>query len=831
MLAGGMALVAEVAGGRRLVVFWGRDQHLDASLGELFDFSSSSSTHPPPPFSFIDTLYPPSLLPPSSVQLFDCMASSNPRAKHMRISGFSADKLIVIKSAWPLQHPKGDFKSSFFHLRSLPLHPAVGALIVDTPPKYGVHVRSVVDDAAISSSASASLTPPTPSSSLFSASRSLVAYQGVPVAHKTLLNRSFSSWPSFVPAMKEILAGDPEATFYVSADNAAAYEGFRTTFPVDAIVLIERESMTDATRQTVDVQHALADLINLGSTTVILGSAGSSFTEVAAGFGRKEGKKTVVKKVGGDFGRSFCGAVDAVAVDGLEHSESPVEQLRATSLASLSSRSEEVAFDLAEYDAYKLRVTEAIERDVLKGQGWPTHPDGRGRTDGYVYGRMMEENPQSSRSVYLPLPWHHASHHSSSTLLSIASFWNDVFDKRFPHYTVMSGVTAAFVDAKLKEIGGGEGLDYDSVVVFGDQGNKAGQFEFPIPNIVGGDELVEAPAVPTDGTAVAVAAAGDCSHVLRCVLPAVLFSSPTVTVTAPPCSPSTPLSFSKAAYAASSVALVPTAALPHGPDLSAAVQTGAALMVVYDSTTALDCPGSCNGVVVDDCGRSEGTPGEGGGEEERTRLAQRLARESVESYGRWVEEGGKEGGTKTPRVPNGLEVLHKAKAGPNRGKKWSKSPAAVSSSSVSPETGDWTYSFADTGNQRFSSKEIRPLPRVGGGHAGDVRRLWLPYRDIGVRYDRMGWIVKDSEMVAAVEGLTAEAVREKREYVAHVRELWTHLGAYEYILHKVSVSSGFTVLATRDYCDALARRPDEKGAGGGGGWWEGVEGIGEQRWS
>ena len=61
------------------------------------------------------------------------------------------------------------------------------------------------------------------------------------------------------------------------------------------------------------------------------------------------------------------------------------------------------------------------------------------------------------------------------------------------------------------------------------------------------------------------------------------------------------------------------------------------------------------------------------------------------------------------------------------------------------------YEFED-GSVNIRSSQVKSADRVGVGYAVDLARLWLPYRDIGVSYEKLGWVVKDS-MVSKVSDL------------------------------------------------------------------------------
>jgi hypothetical protein len=107
--------------------------------------------------------------------------------------------------------------------------------------------------------------------------------------------RSYSDQETFFTEMRKIIHQDSSATFFVASDNVTAVDQARVLFPGHAFAL-KRESCDS--RATACLQIALADMILLSKTRLLLGSPWSSFTEVAQRFG---GKKTHIAGI--DFGR------------------------------------------------------------------------------------------------------------------------------------------------------------------------------------------------------------------------------------------------------------------------------------------------------------------------------------------------------------------------------------------------------------------------------------------------------------------------------------------------------------------------------------------------
>ena len=248
---------------RTLIIAWGRDKHMGATLGDLIEAPSGAFV--------VDDFWDMGLLSGVEKKVYDCMDVTKSNVKHQKIKVGSNDgeRVVVIKSAYPIQNPDADFKRSFGYLNSLTFSEEVRGMLMEGEGKrVGVHVRNKIDDAAVRGGDKGG-------GGDGEVNKKLVDYMGLETSMRTRMERGASGWEQFVEVMKEVeeeIKGGVK--FYVAADNGDAYEGLKGVFG-DRIVWLEREVMDDTRRGTKDVQYAMADMINLGRTEVILGSLGS----------------------------------------------------------------------------------------------------------------------------------------------------------------------------------------------------------------------------------------------------------------------------------------------------------------------------------------------------------------------------------------------------------------------------------------------------------------------------------------------------------------------------------------------------------------------------
>jgi len=100
---------------------------------------------------------------------------------------------------------------------------------------------------------------------------------------------------NFVTEMQKILREDPNTRFFVAADSESALQTLEAAFPPGYVIYIPK-SRCDS-REVACVRLALADVLCLAKTRLLLGSNWSSFTELAQRLGAKKSRLAGV-----DFG-------------------------------------------------------------------------------------------------------------------------------------------------------------------------------------------------------------------------------------------------------------------------------------------------------------------------------------------------------------------------------------------------------------------------------------------------------------------------------------------------------------------------------------------------
>lgn len=106
--------------------------------------------------------------------------------------------------------------------------------------------------------------------------------------------RRVTTYSSFVPEMKAMLRYGSVERFFVASDTVAVLRKLKKEFGKDRVMFIERDCENRSGRCE---QYAMADLLVLAKTKVLLGSTWSSFTEAAMRLG---GPKALL--AGTDFG-------------------------------------------------------------------------------------------------------------------------------------------------------------------------------------------------------------------------------------------------------------------------------------------------------------------------------------------------------------------------------------------------------------------------------------------------------------------------------------------------------------------------------------------------
>ena len=174
-----------------------------------------------------------------------------------------------------------------------------------------------------------------------------------------------------------------------------------------------------------------------------------------------------------------------------------------------------------------------------------------------------------------------------------------------------------------------------------------------------------------------------------------------------------------------------------------------------------------------------------------------LVSDQVEQFRGYVER-------KEWRVVDGVTVKYKKKSGT----KWSKGGVV---SSYDRDKGK--YSIENVGEVAM----IKPEDRVHG-FQDDVDRVWLPFRDVGVRWEKLGVVVGMQELGDLAKILEGKDYEEMRRYGESARKLFTKEGLYEYVISVMTRTEGFANFAMSEDCTKVAREKHDVGLENGG-WW------------
>ena len=262
--------------GRRLLLVWEPDVHVQAEWSDLFERDQGDEAANPPPLvlrSFDMGLFPDSLW-----LGFNQMTPAKARRRRP-VADDPQRRGLLVTSAYRLEtDPPLDITRFDACLRSLrpvaevrrmllPRHGAAGLAA-----RVGVHVRQLENQSADIPGIDADQRP-----------LSNLQMMNEATPHRRACNGSH-----FARAMRAMLTADPNASFYLAVDAAAAYAPLLRELkaPDGAVAHLANEAAScgdgdGAARRGVGcVRVALADLVNLGGTGRLLLSAWSSWEEV-----------------------------------------------------------------------------------------------------------------------------------------------------------------------------------------------------------------------------------------------------------------------------------------------------------------------------------------------------------------------------------------------------------------------------------------------------------------------------------------------------------------------------------------------------------------------
>ncbi|GMH74264.1 hypothetical protein TrLO_g14035 [Triparma laevis f. longispina] len=673
--------------------------------------------------------------------------------KHQKIEVHHVNKLVIIKSAYPLANPVADFKHSFGYLRRFVTtyaHPSIKEMTSFSTPYYGLHIRSVIIDGAIENKNMTEL-------------QTLRGYQSITTAYSTINQRKVSNVDNFVATINSIVEREVDAKFYLSSDSDSAYTTLSKRFG-DRVFFVDRETKTDSKRDSESIMYALIDMINLGRSKVILASSGSSFSIVASAFGVVEGHKTVVKTVGRDFGRSLCNLYN---VEYGKLGDLNLDRAGAMVVANTGSEKDN-GFTVAEMRDYERGIFEYVKE--LFSYAYPD----TGFADAYFFERYGSDSVDDEfgvKSVYVPFPWGVIEEGEGAIKLqTFAKWFLDYRVVKYPHFTVMQRMSPGFVAQKLADINAPP-IPFGDWVVFDDIGVKM-RGERSIPTVRmefeggggGGGEKNPKQLVSYKSE--------KCSHVVDCVLGDVLPNN-IESWDISPCGEEVEMG----GRYNSKYSIITPGDTPINEALSECILAGSVPVLVVDDFKMIDFGG-----------------GGLGGEEVRKCDG---ARDQVEEFRGYVE--GKEW-----RVVDGVRVRYKIQ----RGRKWIKNGVVRGFNS---ENGK--YIIEGVGEVAM----VKPEDRVNG-FVDDVDRVWLPYRDVGLRWDKLAVVVGMRELKDLEGLLEGKNWEEMRDYGAGARNLFTKEGMYEYVVSVMRRTEGFANFAMAEDCTKLAREKKDAGYVGGG-WW------------
>jgi hypothetical protein len=439
--------------------------------------------------------------------MYDCMDVTKTNVKHQKIEANHKFRLVIIKSAYPLANPIADFKHSFGYLRRFVAayaHPRIKEMTSFSTPYYGIHIRSVIIDGAIENKNITEL-------------QSLRGYQSITTAYSTINQRKVSNVDNFVATIDSIVEREPDAKFYLSSDSALAYTKLSSLFG-SRIFFVDREVKTDSKRDSENIMHALIDMINLGRSSVILASSGSSFSIVASGFSTVEGHKTVVKTVGRDFGRSVCNMYN-VEYSKLGNGDNENVHVRGSE--------EDNGYTMSELRDYERGIFEYVKE--LFGFSYPT----TGYADAYFFERYGSDSIDDDfgvKSVYVPFPWgvindndgvadaYNDVEVGSIKLRQFAKWFQTYYDGKYPHFTMMQRISPSVVSKNLKD-GFAPSMPFDDWVVFDDIGAKMrGERSIPTVKLEYSIESAWLGQSGGERDDLVSYSGAKCSHVVDCVL-------------------------------------------------------------------------------------------------------------------------------------------------------------------------------------------------------------------------------------------------------------------------------------------------------------------------
>ena len=296
-LASAMSVAAVL--GRPLALVWARDRHCNCSFRSLF--------RTPFPFLLLETsLWPEVRRHAGRFQVYNYMHGEEGAEKGAPIVPDPA-RHLYFRSAFLMNHSAGAWgKGAWYLQHTLAPHRAIASQLIASRSMVGLHVRSVIVDSVIRStrrpaaaahgearraaaSSAASWQQQARSTAALSKGALEYGHEGFEDLKRW---RNATQPASFLPRMREILQARPGTRFYLAADAEATYAEVGHAFPPGVVLSTPRtceDPRACDARDCEGVAAGLVDLLNLARTGRMLGSVGSSYSEVAAYLGASEG--------------------------------------------------------------------------------------------------------------------------------------------------------------------------------------------------------------------------------------------------------------------------------------------------------------------------------------------------------------------------------------------------------------------------------------------------------------------------------------------------------------------------------------------------------------
>ena len=250
-LASGAAIAKRT--GRDLVVVWRPDDHCEARIGDVLDYSGAVIEDDSYKAYRSRAKHKLTCMEDEPNSRFQKAILDNPK------NALEGD--VYVKTAYALLGPYHDYRLEQQTLRSLRPAAAVLGLLtgVRTKNAVGVHIRSASGEGY--------------EHLPYEAPKNWPAHR-----HRELVRwRKLSGVERFIKKVDALVSEGRADTVFLAADTADAYAAFKARFG-KRIASIDRSVFDRSARQ---IQYGLADMMCLARAESLLGSSWSSFTEVA----------------------------------------------------------------------------------------------------------------------------------------------------------------------------------------------------------------------------------------------------------------------------------------------------------------------------------------------------------------------------------------------------------------------------------------------------------------------------------------------------------------------------------------------------------------------